>query len=223
MCFSASASLTASAFLLGVGGVTTRLARTPGERAYAAIPLLFAVQQLTEGIVWLSFGWNTPHITGAATQLYSFFSHVLWPVYVPIAAWLMERDMRRRRLLAAICLVGMGVGAYLLYSMIADPIRAEPTGGHIEYVSPHFYATLSMSLYLIATTASLMLSTHRWVQLFGALAFASAIGAYALFARWFISVWCLFAALMSVAVAFHLCSRQAAARFDGVSGNAKYR
>ena len=92
MCFSATASLTAGSILLGVGVMTTRNARTGGERAYAAIPLLFAIQQLTEGVVWLSFGWGISAVTATATQLYSFFSHVLWPVYVPIAAWLIEPD-----------------------------------------------------------------------------------------------------------------------------------
>ncbi|MFP5446616.1 MAG: DUF6629 family protein [Betaproteobacteria bacterium] len=87
MCFSATASLTAGTFLMGVGIVTTHMARTGGERAYAAIPLLFAIQQLTEGVVWLSFGWGIDAVTAAATQLYSFFSHVLWPVYVPVASW----------------------------------------------------------------------------------------------------------------------------------------
>lgn len=210
MCFSATASLTAGSILLGVGVMTTRNARTGGERAYAAIPLLFAIQQLTEGVVWLSFGWGISAVTATATQLYSFFSHVLWPVYVPIAAWLIEPDRNRRRMLAVVCLAGLGVGAYLLYAMFAYPIVATPVGGHIDYVSPHFYIAASMGLYLTATTVSLILSSHRWVKLFGVLALGSAVAAYALYARWFISVWCFFAAGMSVVVALHLLAARRA-------------
>lgn len=210
MCFSATASLTAGTFLLGLGTMTMHMAQTPGERAYAAIPLLFAIQQLTEGAVWLSFDWGMPQVTAAATQLYSFFSHVLWPVYVPIAAWLIEPDKDRRRLLAVVVALGVGVGGYLLYSMFAYPIVAIPAGGHIDYASPHFYVATSMTLYLTSTTVSLMLSSHRWVKLFGALALGSAFAAYAFYARWFISVWCFFAALLSVAVSLHLVAvRQA--------------
>jgi hypothetical protein len=204
MCFSATASLTAGTFLMGVGIVTTHMARTGGERAYAAIPLLFAIQQLTEGVVWLSFGWGIDAVTAAATQLYSFFSHVLWPVYVPVASWLIEPDRNRRRFLAAVCLAGLGVGAYLLYAMFAYPIVATPVGGHIDYASPHFYIAASMGLYLTATTVSLILSSHRWVRLFGVLCLGSAVAAYAFYAHWFISVWCFFAAAMSIVVALHL-------------------
>lgn len=204
MCFSATASLTAGTVLLVVGVVTTRMSRTGGERAYAAIPLLFALQQLTEGVVWLSFGWDRPLVTAAATQVYSFFSHVLWPVYVPIAAWLLETDPRRRRLLAGVAAAGFGVAAYLLYSMFAYPIVATPVGGHIDYASPHFYVAASMGLYLLATTISLMLTTQRWVKVFGTLAFLAAVVAYLLYARWFISVWCFFAAVLSATVVMHL-------------------
>ncbi|MEJ7930215.1 DUF6629 family protein [Ramlibacter sp. AN1015] len=211
MCFSATASFTAGGLLLVAGVAAQKLARAPAERFYAAIPLLFAIQQLTEGVVWISFGEATSGINGWATQLYSFFSHVLWPVYVPVAAWLLETDPPRRRLLAAVCAAGLAIGAYLLYSMVAYPIVARPTGGHVEYDSPHFYVALSMTLYLLATTVSLLLSTHPRVRFFGALALGSAVVAYALFARWFISVWCFFAAVLSISVLLQLMPRRSAA------------
>lgn len=210
MCFSATASFTAGGLLLVAGVAAQKLARGSAERFYAAIPLLFAIQQLTEGVVWITFSEGNSGVNAWATQLYSFFSHVLWPVYVPIAAWLLEPDARRRRLLAAACIAGLAIAAYLLYSMIADPIVARPTGGHVEYDSPHFYAAVSMTLYLLATTVSLLLSTQPRVRLFGALALASAVLAYAFFARWFISVWCLFAAVLSISVLLQLMPRPAA-------------
>lgn len=209
MCFSATASFTAGGFLLVAGVAAQKLARGPAERFYAAIPLLFAIQQLTEGVVWITFGEGNSGVNAWATQLYSFFSHVLWPVYVPIAAWVLEPDARRRRLLAAACVAGLAIAAYLLYSMIAYPIVARPTGGHVEYDSPHFYAAVSMTLYLLATTVSLLLSTQPRVRLFGALALGSAVLAYAFFARWFISVWCLFAAILSISVLLQLLPRRA--------------
>lgn len=204
MCFSATASFSAGALLLAAGVAAQPLAKGPAQRVYAAIPLLFAIQQLTEGVLWLSFGWGTPVLTNWATQLYSFFSHVLWPLYVPIAARVMEPDPARRRMLTWVCAAGLAVGAYLMYSMMVNPIVARPVGGHVDYDSPHFYVALSMGLYLLATTVSLLLSTHRWVRLFGALALGAAFVAYAFFARWFISVWCFFAAVLSIAVLLHL-------------------
>lgn len=78
----------------------------------------------------------------------------------------------------------------------------------MEYQSPHFYAAASMTLYLLSTTVSLLLSSHAWVKLFGALALASSFVSYLFYARWFISVWCFFAALLSAVVALHFLARR---------------
>lgn len=71
--FSATASLTAAAFLVGVGKVTLRKVERRAELPFAAIPFLFAVQQLTEGLLWLGFSWQTVELNFVLTQLYSFF------------------------------------------------------------------------------------------------------------------------------------------------------
>ena len=64
-----------------------------------------------------------------------------------------------------------------------------------------------MTLYLLATAVSPLLSTHRMVVAFGALALLSFGAAYAFYATWFISVWCFFAALLSAVVYLHLSPR----------------
>ncbi|MEJ5992366.1 DUF6629 family protein [Ramlibacter sp. PS3R-8] len=207
MCFSATASFAAGTVLLGAGFAAQRLARAAPQRAFAAIPLLFALQQLTEGFVWLSFDWDHPGITNALTQVYSFFSHVLWPAFIPVACWLLEPVGPRRRLLGAISVGGAAVSLYLLYAMVAYPITAVPVGGHIEYVSPHFYVAIVMSLYLAATTLSMLVTSEPLVRLFGGATLAAAVFSYAAYARWFISVWCFFAALLSVIVCLHLAVR----------------
>jgi hypothetical protein len=207
MCFSATASLAAGTFLTGVGVVTLRMVRQRLELPYAAIPLLFAIQQLTEGVVWLTFDPALERLNTAATMLYSLFSHVLWPVYVPMAAWLMERTPARRKAFGAIAAVGFSTGLYLLATLLTDGIVARPIGQHIEYDAPHLYIPAVMAMYLVATTLSLLLSSHGTVRWFGALAFASSVLAYLAYARWFISVWCFFAALLSIVVCLHVSQR----------------
>ncbi|WP_330109697.1 DUF6629 family protein [Methylophaga thalassica] len=208
MCFSATASLTAAAFLVGVGTVTLRKVERRAELPFAAIPFLFAVQQLTEGLLWLGFSWQTIELNFVLTQLYSFFSHVLWPVYVPIAIWLLEPPGYRRNLLSMVCMTGLAVGLYLLYTLFAYPIHAHPFANHIEYDSPHFYIGAVMAAYLSATTASMLLSSHRTVRFFGLLALTAAVLAYLFYARWFISVWCFFAALTSISVYLYFAARK---------------
>jgi hypothetical protein len=55
MCFSASASFIAGATLSAVGLATLRMTKRKAEIPFAMIPLLFGVQQITEGMIWLSF------------------------------------------------------------------------------------------------------------------------------------------------------------------------
>ena len=208
MCFSPTASFTASAVLAGVGVLTLRAARAPNERLFALIPLLFAAQQATEGLVWMSYPWDAPTLRAWATQIYSVFSHLLWPAFVPWAVRAFEPVRWRRRVLALLGLGGLASALFLLASMVATPIEVAPIGGHLEYRSPHFFLPVSITLYLAATTLGLGVSSRPAVSWFGVLALASAALAYAVYARWFISVWCLFAAVLSVMVYVALASRR---------------
>ena len=189
--------------MLAVGTLTLKAAQRRRELPVAAIPLLFAIQQLSEGVIWLTFSSDAPLLNAVMTHVYSFFSHVLWPVYVPLAVLLIEPAGWRQRTLLAFVAAGFAVGVYLLYSLVAYPVVSRATGQHIEYVSPHFFAAAVMTLYLLATTVSPIFSTHRMLKVFGGLALMSFAAAYFFYARWFISVWCFFAALLSAVIYLH--------------------
>ena len=203
MCFSATVSFSAGAILLGLGTLTLKSACHARERPFAAIPLLFAIQQLSEGVIWLTFQQHAPQLNTVMTYVYFFFSHVLWPIYVPVVVLLIEPPGRQRLTLLVFVMIGAAVGAYLLYSLVVFPIVSRPVGRHIEYVMPHFFAAAVLALYLLPTTFGPMMSTHRMVRAFGVLALLSFAGAYFFYATWFISVWCFFAALLSVVVYLH--------------------
>ena len=203
MCFSATTSFSAGAILLGLGTLTVKSAHRRREMALAAIPLLFAIQQLSEGVIWLTFRYQSPLLNTVMTHLYSFFSHVLWPIYVPVAVLLIEPMAWRRTVLLGFVAAGLVAGVYLLYVLLAFPVISRPTGQHVEYVSPHFFAALVMTLYLLAATVSPMFSSHRLVKVFGVLALLSFAAAYGFYATWFISVWCFFAALLSAVIYLH--------------------
>ena len=212
MCFSATASFSAGTVLLGLGVLTLKSARRPRELPFAAIPLLFAIQQLTEGVIWLTFQYEMPMLNTVMTHIYEFFSHVLWPIYVPLAVMLIEPKGWHRQALYALVVVGGAAGGYLLYVLLAYPVVSRPTGQHIEYISPHFFAGVVMTLYLLSTAISPMLSTHRVVKVFGFLALLSFAAVYYFYATWFISVWCFFAALLSAVIYLHFVLRNAGRR-----------
>lgn len=203
MCFSASASFTAAALLLGLGTLTWRAARRPCERPFAAIPLLFATQQFIEGVIWLTFSHEASQLNAVMTYAYSVFSHLLWPVFVPLAVLLIEPPGWRRWALGACIAAGMVVSAWLLRSIAEVGIASRPSDHHIEYVSPHYFGIATMVLYLLSTSASQLLSTHGAARAFGLLALLSFGATYVAYTTWFISVWCYFAAALSAVVLLH--------------------
>ena len=200
MCFSASASFIAGAALTATGAATLRMTLRKAEIPFAAIPLLFGIQQILEGLIWLSFRNASPLPNAVLTFAYSLFSHVLWPMFVPFAVSGLERVPWRRRAVAACQLAGVAVGLYLLYFLINFPVTSRVLGSHIVYESPHFYIISVMVLYLIGTCVSGLLSSDRIIQWFGAATFVTFVAAYLIHAATLVSVWCFFAAVLSFIV-----------------------
>ena len=205
MCFSATASFAAGSTLSAVGILTISKIKRKSDILFAAIPLLFGIQQLTEGVIWLSSQSSVLHMVMA--YIYSIFSHVLWPIFIPLSIRLMESVIWRRKVLSAFTVIGSVVSLYLLYFLVTEPVRAEIVDNSIAYNSPHFYVVPMLLFYFAATCVSCLFSSHRFVNIFGMFAFASAIIAYQFWAATFISVWCFFAAVMSFIIYLHLQSK----------------
>ncbi len=185
-----------------LGVATLRTTRSRSEVAFAAIPLLFGIQQIVEGVLWLSFGFDAPQLNVAMTYLFSLFSHVLWPVFVPFAIGLLETVAWRRRVIWGFQAVGLAVGMYLLYLILEFPVTSVALA-NIVYVSPHFYKVPVMLLYLAATCVSCFFSSIDTVRIFGALALFLFAVAALFFNLALFSVWCFFSALLSFIIYFH--------------------
>lgn len=220
MCFSASASFIAGAALSATGVATVRMTTRKAELPLAAIPLLFGVQQIVEGLVWLSFRDDSSLPDGPLVFIYSLFSHVLWPLYVPFAVGLLENVSWRRKALTACQLAGAAVGFYLLYSIVAFPVTARIAGQHIVYQSPHFYIVIVMALYLIATCLSSLLSSRGIIRMFGALSLFTFLAAYWIHAATLVSMWCFFAAVLSFIIYCYFRQEQLRAHGGGSSAKA---
>ncbi len=219
MCFSAPASFVAGTALTAIGVAALRNTKVRTEVPFAMIPLLFGIQQLTEGVIWLTFNYDAPILKESMTYLYSVFSHVLWPIYVPLAIGIMEAVRWRKKAIFAFGVAGLAVGLYLLYFIVATPMVAEVVGSHIVYDSPHFYLIPVMIVYLAATCVSCLFSSHGFVKLFGGLMFASFIAAYIVHVMALVSVWCFFAAILSLLIYVHLRFRN----LGGFPANTRFR
>ncbi len=219
MCFSAPASFIAGTALSAIGVAALRNTRVRSELPFAMIPLLFGIQQLTEGVIWLTFSYDAPILKETMTYLYSVFSHVLWPIYVPLAMGIMEAVRWRKKAIFAFGVAGVAVSLYLLYFIVATPMVAEVVGRHIVYDSPHFYLIPVMVVYLAATCVSCVFSSHAFVKLFGGLLFASFAAAYIIHVMALVSVWCFFAAILSLLIYIHLRFRD----LGGFPKNMRFR
>ncbi|KND50521.1 MAG: hypothetical protein AB202_02625 [Parcubacteria bacterium C7867-007] len=198
MCFSATASFVAGAALTGTGVLTIKKAETKAEIPFASIPFLFGIQQLIEGVVWLSFGNAAVNVL--ATYSFSLFSHVLWPILVPFSVLLLETNPIRKKILWIFSIIGLIVGLYLLYFIVTEPITSKIVNRSIAYNSPHLFLYPMLFFYFLATCVSCFFSSHKIINLFGIVALASAAIATWFFTETFLSVWCFFAAILSVLV-----------------------
>lgn len=208
MCFSATASFVAGTSLVGFGVATIAKAERRSEVPFAAIPLLFGIQQLVEGGIWLTFTRDAPALKQTLTYVYSLFSHVLWPIYVPFAFRFLETTPWRRKAMLWFQAAGLVVGLYLLFFLVTRPVVAEVVDQHIVYRSPHFYLAPVIVLYLAATCFTGFVSSHGFMRMFGVLALLSFIATYLFYTLALVSVWCFFAAILSLLIYLHLRYRK---------------
>jgi hypothetical protein len=203
MCFSAAASFAAAAIVGGIGIATLRNAAGVHRAVLpiAAFPVLFAVQQATEGFLWLDLGQPEPGVCRPIlTHAFLAYAEVFWPVFAPLAALLIEPVPWRRRMIAISLAIGIALAGYLLFMMIANPYVAAIADGHIAYRNAATYPRGIEIPYVLATTISLLLSSHRLIQLLALIILAGFGVAYVSFYASYISIWCFFAAVASVVV-----------------------
>lgn len=204
MCFSAQASFGAGAVLAVVGVISIKKSTRPSQLPFAAIPLLFAVQQAAEGALWLGLSGNG-HEAWRSTSMYVFlfFAQVVWPLWVPLSIWLLEKDLRRKKILFALLCTGLLASCCLAYSLLFYPVNAQLRNHHIHYALgfPPVTAKLAI-LYFIPTVITSFVSGYRGVRWMGLLLLVSFIVSKAWFKEELLSVWCFFAAVISVVVLF---------------------
>ena len=205
MCFSATAGFVAGTALSVVGVATIKKAKRKAELPFATIPLLFGIQQLIEGVVWLSFSNSALNVV--STYAYSMFSHVFWPIFVPIAILLLEKDPVRKKILRVFTGVGLAVGIFLLYFIFQDGIISQVVNKSVLYNSPHLYLPLVLTLYVLATCVSFLISSDKIINIIGIVMLASFTIAGLFFSTTFISVWCFFAAILSFIIFIYFYRR----------------
>jgi hypothetical protein len=202
MCFSASVSFAAGVSLIAFGVVTVKMVKHQSEIPFAMIPLLFGAQQIVEGMLWLSFRFDAHMLNVVMTYLFTLFSHVLWPSYLPFAIGLIEPVVWRKKVIWGFQAIGLSLSLYLLYSIVRFPVISE-ISENMVYVLPYVRKHPAMELYLAATCIAPFFSSHNFVRLFGVLTFLLFFTALWFYTVALFSVWCFFSAILSVLIYLH--------------------
>lgn len=204
MCLSAEASLLSGVAVGAVGIDALRHVRHRHEVLIAAVPAVFGLHQLIEGVVWLALeGGAPPRLAEPAARLYLLIALGVVPLLVPTAVIALEpRAARYRR--AVFAVVGAVVAAVSLHALVTSPLVVRAGRHHVAYDVGLSHGGVAVAFYVLATCGPALWSSRPHVRLFG----LANLVAVALLARLslsgLISLWCAWAAVTSIAIAAHL-------------------
>lgn len=198
MCFSAPASFTASALLTVMGAALVTRVKDKKWLPLALIPWFFAMQQASEGFVWLKGSEGV-----GAKNIFLFFAYVFWPIWISFSLYLAEENHVRKQLLSFCLGMGLVVGCALM--IVIPHTSAVEYSNSIQYIQSvpwDMYSTLALLFYSGATLLPFFLSSIPRMWGVGLIISLAGIAVYTLNRFCFVSLWCFWAALLSMSLFF---------------------
>lgn len=213
MCFSASASFAGGAVITAIGIMSVTRNTTPERRLFAGIPLIFGIQQISEGFVWVALQ-SQQHDLMLTISSYVFLlaAVVIWPFMIPLSVLLMEKSQQRRKVLRVLLAIGIITSLYYGTGLLLYDVNPQISEHHIRYASefPRPLALAAFIIYATATLVPLFVSSVRRMWMFGTLVAASCLVTGIFYKEYLTSVWCFFAALISVVIYWIISEKRSA-------------
>jgi hypothetical protein len=200
MCFSAGASFTAGAVICAVGIATVKEVQKPTQWVFASIPLIFGIQQIAEGCLWMTLqNGDYAIIQKISTYIFLLTADALWPVIIPLSVLLMEEDSKRRKILRILLFTGIILALYYAYFIVFFKVTPQILNCHIYYdtFTPESLMIPAFLIYLFVTITALFVSSAKNMHLLGILMFLSCVVSVIFYTKNTTSVWCFFAAVIS--------------------------
>lgn len=203
MCFSATASFVASAALIPTGVYALTKAK-PKDRLIAVAPLLFGIQQGIEGWQWLAVQAGHPSMLLGYGFL--FFAFLFWPWFIPLAVGRAETGKKKRFIMQGLLIVGLMTSLGLLAVLLSTPLEILIYQRCLQYSVPIPLIPLIplAAGYLLSACVTALLSSYRWIRPMGYIGLLAVVFSFILFWAVFTSVWCFFAAVLSVFCLLHV-------------------
>lgn len=214
MCFSASVSYSAAAVLVTTGVYAVQQARRlhPPYLMWALVPIFFGLQQAFEGLVWQELDAGDASAAVPFALGFHFFSHFLWLWWLPLCSYLVEPgqtskiEKLRKRVIGGCAIFGAFAGTLVYSVMLFHPewmsvaVREHSItyDFSVPYRSSIHIPITPAALYALIILVSLFFSSHRLIRIFGGLVALSMVLASAAYGYAYVSVWCFFAAVLSL-------------------------
>ncbi len=217
MCYSAGASFAAGVVISAVGVAAVKSAHKPSQRLFAVIPLLFGIQQFAEGFLWLTLQSSDYEVVKSiCNYVFLITAQVIWPVVLPLSVLLMEEESKRRKILVILLVAGMALSLYYGFYLLISRVTSVILDCHILYTidSPKTLVRPTFLIYLAVTVAPLFISSIKRMYLMGILIIVSLAVAVFFYRVHLTSVWCFFAAVISILILWIL-------RFKSTSGEGR--
>jgi hypothetical protein len=214
LCVSAETSFGLTGLLIPVGIYCIRIAieRDRSALPLSVVPLLFGVQQLCEGFVWVGIGRDSAELTQSAALFYLFFALTFWLFWIPFSAVFLEPENNRKFVLALGAILGLAGGLILYLPLLLDPggLVVSVDRHSIQYNIAQFRAVEAIPLivwqlpYLVVIALPLLVlgQKRRGMLVYSAALVLSAAISHVYFWYSFASVWCLFAAILSLMLGY---------------------
>ncbi|NEZ64928.1 hypothetical protein D0962_19410 [Leptolyngbyaceae cyanobacterium CCMR0082] len=215
MCFSATASFTAATLLIPAGLYACKLAIDIDLRYLpgALIPCIFGIQQGFEGIEWLAIHGNQADTVHLAALGYLVFSHGFWPIWFPLTVFAIVQRPWAKKLLLVVTLLGalFGMSLYVPLLLSPDMFSVTVIQGSIHYQTTLIYdqffpRNVSRLIYLLIVAGPFWLCDLTEIRGSSGVIALALLVTYWFYNYAFISVWCFFAAILSINIIFMLRS-----------------
>jgi hypothetical protein len=211
MCFSAEASFAGGAVITAIGIATLKRVNKPSQILYACIPLIFGIQQISEGLLWYTLPLsNYQGLKTVSAYVFLIAARVIWPVMVPLSILLMEESGKKKKILSVLLSIGIVLGLYYGFCLSFFNVYPEISCYHIQYTTdfPKSIAKIAFLCYIVSTLPPFFISSNKKIHVLGFFMFGSCVVSAIFFTQYLTSVWCFFAALLSGMVYWTLLDTQ---------------
>ncbi len=200
MCFSTGASFIGGGVITTIGVVTVIKNSDHSRRLFALVPLIFGVQQIAEGFVWIALkSQGNDVMLTIASYIFLLAAVVIWPTFLPLSVLLMEKSARKSSTMKIFLITGVITSLYYTAGLIFYNVDPQISSHHIKYVNdyPRELANIIFMAYLLATLLPFFISSVKRMWPLGTFMAASCMLTGIFYKEYLTSVWCFFAALIS--------------------------